>query len=285
MSRVSIVIPSYNNAAFIVETIESLLAQTYDDLSIVVVDDRSQDDTVSIVQSIHDPRLRVIENEKNLGAAGNWNNALSYIDSDAEYFKLVCGDDLLHATCIERQVAALDEHPSAVVACSARRIVDANGKTLFAKRGLAGLRGLVPAQSALRTIVQSGTNPLGEPAGSLFRTSVLQHVSGYDPNHSYMIDIDFVARALAHGDLVATPEALASFRVHALSWSNRIGRRQAREAGDFFEQLHRDHPKAVRRQDVVRGKAIAIASGIARQFVYVCMRLRDSMISRTTSTL
>ena len=77
---VSVCIPAYNNADTILETIQSVLTQTYQNLESIVVDDRSTDDTYQVVKTFAkqagDDRLHLYQNEKNLGMAGNWNHCM-----------------------------------------------------------------------------------------------------------------------------------------------------------------------------------------------------------------
>jgi Glycosyltransferases involved in cell wall biogenesis len=73
---VSVCVPAYNNSRTIDAVIRSVLGQTLGDFELVVVDDRSSDGTAAIVRSHSDPRIRLVENERNLGHEGNWNKAL-----------------------------------------------------------------------------------------------------------------------------------------------------------------------------------------------------------------
>ena len=123
---VSICIPAYNNAAYIKDTIDSILSQTYKNLELVIVDDKSKDDTVAVIKSIPDERIRLYENEKNLGMSGNWNHCLELCKG--EYIKLICADDMLAPDAIEKEARALTEHPDVVMAESDTRLVDLNGK-------------------------------------------------------------------------------------------------------------------------------------------------------------
>src|SRR2546423_6885320 len=97
---VSVCIPSYNNEEFIAHTVKTVLDQTFSDFELVVVDDCSTDRSVSIVKGFSDPKIRLFQNSRNLGLGQNWNRALSR--ARGKYVKLLCGDDLLHATCLER---------------------------------------------------------------------------------------------------------------------------------------------------------------------------------------
>ena len=69
---VSVCVPCYNGAEFLERTLESVLAQTFTDYELVVADNKSTDGTVDIVKSFSDPRIRLIQNERNLGMALNW---------------------------------------------------------------------------------------------------------------------------------------------------------------------------------------------------------------------
>jgi glycosyltransferase involved in cell wall biosynthesis len=94
-ARVSVVIPAYNNADYIRETIESVLAQTYQDIELIISDHTSRDDTWDIIEEFaSDPRVTLMKTAAGGGAVRNW-NAVSKAAS-GEFIKLVCGDDLLH---------------------------------------------------------------------------------------------------------------------------------------------------------------------------------------------
>ena len=92
---VSVCIPAYNNADTILETIQSVLTQTYQNLELIVVDDRSTDDTYQVVKTFAkqagDDRLHLYQNEKNLGMAGNWNHCMELCKGD--FIKLLCADE------------------------------------------------------------------------------------------------------------------------------------------------------------------------------------------------
>ncbi|MCH8899611.1 MAG: glycosyltransferase family 2 protein, partial [Acidobacteria bacterium] len=96
--RVSVSVPMYNGADHISECIESVLAQTYADFELVLVDDASGDGTVEVARSFDDARIRIIENSERLGAAGNWNAALHH--SRGTYVKVLSHDDVIYPTCL-----------------------------------------------------------------------------------------------------------------------------------------------------------------------------------------
>ena len=67
-SKVSIIVPMYNAASFLKETLDSILNQTFTNFELILIDDCSKDNTLEIANSFSDPRIYIVKNEKNLGA-------------------------------------------------------------------------------------------------------------------------------------------------------------------------------------------------------------------------
>jgi glycosyltransferase involved in cell wall biosynthesis len=270
---VSVVIPSYQNASTIGATVRSVLGQSLEDLELVVADHSSTDGTLdALAELAGDPRLRVVTTPAGGGAATNWNRATR--EGRAPYLKLVCADDLLHPTCLERQVAALEAHPSAGLAAARRTLIDARGDQLLAARGLGGMSGLVPGPLAIRTVARAGTNLLGEPACVLFRAEALARAGEWDDALPYFIDVDLYLRALRHCDLVAMPEVLASFRVSAQQWSARLVGQQASQARSFHTRLRETAPELVSARDARLGAARGSVAALQRRVAYALWRRR-----------
>lgn len=105
---VSIIMPSYNTGAFIKETIESVLAQTYTYWELIVVDDCSVDNTDEIVrQFFEDDRIRYIKNGMNSGAAGTRNRALR--EAKGRWIAFLDSDDLWYPEKLEKQIAFMQD--------------------------------------------------------------------------------------------------------------------------------------------------------------------------------
>lgn len=117
---VAIVVPAYNRADVIKETIDSILAQTFTDFEAVFVDDGSTDDTVSIIEQYQakDSRIRLVRNKKNLGAPRSRNKGLAL--TTARYVNFVDSDDVLHPEKLAKQVVLLDEGYDLVVSQALR---------------------------------------------------------------------------------------------------------------------------------------------------------------------
>jgi len=264
---VSVCIPAYNAGRFIGETIESVLAQSYRDFELIVVDDASTDHTVGIVRRYTDPRLRLLRNERNLGLAGNWNRAVA--EARGRYVKLLCQDDLLRPDCLAAQVAVLDDPANldVSVVCSRRDIIDEAGRTLIRGRGIrAG--GRVPAGEALRRAVRSGTNAIGEPVAVLFRAAAFARTGGFDKTRRYMIDLDLWVRLLGHGDLFVVPRTLGAFRISRGALSTTVAKSQARETRELLRHIRQQAPDRISTMDLWVGETKAMALALARRILY-----------------
>ena len=271
--RVSIVIPTYNSADYVDHMMESVLAQTYDDLEIVISDHSSTDGTWDALQKYADlPTVTLLQTESGGGAKRNWQRVTDA--AHGELIKLVCADDLIYPTCVAEQVAALDANPSAVLAACARDIVDADGRVVVRGRGLGGLQGLTNGGRAVRRAVRLGTNIFGEPACVLIRRQSLIDVGGWDDTHPYLIDQATYANVLLRGDFVAVPKVLAAFRVNAGQWSVRLSGVQARQAAGLHEKLHESNPSVVSRSDVWIGDLRATMTALLRRSAYAYLRRR-----------
>lgn len=105
---VSIIMPSYNTGTLIGESIESVLAQTYQNWELIVVDDCSTDNSVVVIESYRDPRIQCFCNEKNSGAAYSRNRAIG--EATGKYIAFLDSDDLWLPDKLEKQILFMEEN-------------------------------------------------------------------------------------------------------------------------------------------------------------------------------
>lgn len=122
--RATIVVPSFNHARWVVETVESALAQTERDVEVVVIDDGSTDDSLARLARIADPRLEVVA-QVNAGLSNTLNRGLAR--ARGRWVKFLPSDDALEPQCIARQLAAADAEPGARLVFALPTVVDAEG--------------------------------------------------------------------------------------------------------------------------------------------------------------
>ena len=121
-ARVSIGLPVYNGEQYLADAISSILQQTYTSLELIISDNASTDRTERICRdyAVQDRRIRYYRNERNLGAAANYNQAFAL--STGEYFKWAAHDDICGPEFIEKCVRILEED-SSVVLCYPRTCI------------------------------------------------------------------------------------------------------------------------------------------------------------------
>ena len=119
---ISVGVIAYNSSEYILDLLESVKAQTYQKIELIVSDDRSSDDTVAICKEWiaqnkdRFVRAEVIVPERNTGTAGNYNRAL--FASKGEWMKFIDGDDILFPNCLEDNVEYVTNHPEAKIVFS-----------------------------------------------------------------------------------------------------------------------------------------------------------------------
>lgn len=119
---VSIITPMYKGAAFVGETIESVLNQTYPNWEMIIVDDCSPDGGagINVVKSYNDPRIKLIESKVNKGSSGARNIALK--EARGQYIAFLDSDDIWHPDFIEAQLSFMKMQNAVLVFSSYRRI-------------------------------------------------------------------------------------------------------------------------------------------------------------------
>lgn len=234
----SVCIPVYNTERFILDAVASVLAQSYQDFELVIVDNASTDGTAALLARLDDPRIRVFYNDNNIGAQANFNRSVSL--ARGEYLKVLCADDVLYPECLQKQVAILEADRGgeiAIVGC-ARDIIDEHGKR-WLRRRFPGGEGRWPGAAAIQKTVRSGTNIFGEPAAILVRRAVVTAAGAFDARFGFCLDLDLWCRLLQHGDLYMLDDALCGFRISTQSWSAALANRQQREFSEFVVDLGR----------------------------------------------
>jgi glycosyltransferase involved in cell wall biosynthesis len=263
---ISICIPAYNSEHFIGSTLESVLHQTYSNFEVIVTDDHSTDRTISVVKKFGDRRIRLVENQANLGIAGNWNKALSL--ATGKYVKVMGADDLLYPDCLHYQIEALEEpaNAGAVLAICNSDVINANGQIVLQRRSRfpSGLNG---GKELIRNCVRWGANMIGEPVVGLFKRDVLSKSGMFDPANPYMIDLAFWADLLKHGDAFMEPRRLAAFRISPNSVSAKLGLKQAAYDRSFFRKMRADPFYRATLLDLARGYIFALMRCILRNFL------------------
>jgi glycosyltransferase involved in cell wall biosynthesis len=201
---VSVITPAYNAGMYLAETIRSVLAQTFGDFEMIIVDDGSSDDTAEVASRFAetDPRILVIA-QPNAGVSRARNTALAA--SRAPLMALLDSDDVWFPTYLEQQLQILREVPTAAV-------VSSNAINLGGPSDGTPLRPVPPGlhRISLQTLIEVEDSVC---IMSVFRREVLHGVGGFDPTVDCSEDYDFWLRTAAAGfEILFNGTPLAFYR-------------------------------------------------------------------------
>ena len=129
---VSILIPYYNDERFLRQAIESVLAQTFADFELVLVNHASTDGSRAIARSFDDPRIVHVDMPVNHGAGGGLVMAEFLKVARGEYVKFFCADDIMRSDCLAKLVGYMNSHSGLALAFGDLEYVDVSGKDLGA---------------------------------------------------------------------------------------------------------------------------------------------------------
>ena len=200
--EVSVIIPTYNSARFLTDAIDSVLAQTFKDFEVIVIDDGSTDETESLILK-YGSALRYIRQE-NRGVALTRNHGID--ESRGKYVAFLDADDVWLPHKLERQLAALRGKDNFRACYSAFSVADDNLRPIAVNRS--DRRG-----SALEDLLLRG-NVVATPSTVLCERSLLEVAGGFDPAMSQCADWDMWVRLAAFTEFLYLDEVLVKYRRH-----------------------------------------------------------------------
>ncbi|MDO8891124.1 MAG: glycosyltransferase [Sulfurimicrobium sp.] len=212
--RVSVVIPAYNSARFLRETIESVRQQTTPVHEIIVVDDGSTDETGQVIQSLGEGIVYVRQANAGVSAARNRGIA----EARGEIIAFLDADDLWLPQKVENQVRVFLGNPDVALVATDRADIDEHGglllDSLFKYRGFYGFLyelGNGPIPHALSRLVQVNFIPT---SSVMVRKSALNQAGDFNTSIRYGEDLDLWARIASQHAIACIPEVLTHYRRH-----------------------------------------------------------------------
>ena len=201
---VSIVIPSYNHARYLAAAIDSVLAQDYPKVELIVIDDGSTDGSPSVLERYRG-RFHW-EVQSNRGQAATMNRGWRM--SRGSVLAYLSADDFLAPNAVSRSVATLERHPDAVLTYCDFNLVDPAGAVVRRVRA--------PEFRYEDMVAELVCHP---GPGAFFRRAAFEKSGEWRPQYRQYGDYDFWLHLALQGPFVRIPEVLASFRVHPGSQS------------------------------------------------------------------
>jgi hypothetical protein len=204
--------PVYNAARYVGAAVRSVLAQTFADFELLVIDDGSADASAEVVQSFSDPRIRFVRNERNLGLTPTLNRGLSL--ARGAIVARQDADDVSEPDRLARQVAHLDAHPDTALVGTWYRKIDEGGRITADRR--------LPVRDAELRWAMLSYCPFVHSAAT-FRRDAVMTLGGYDERFVYAQDFDLWSRVVRRYHVANVPEMLVRYRVLPTSLTATIG--------------------------------------------------------------
>lgn len=200
LTLLSVLMTSYNREEYIGEAIESVLASTYKNFELIIIDDRSKDKTVAIAKSYadNDSRIHVYVNEMNLGDYKNRNKAASY--AKGEFIMYVDSDDKILIDGFERCISAMQQFPQAGFGMQ----YNGDNKKPF----------LLSSKLAIHQHFFKSPCLMIGPGGTILRRTFFENIGRYPETYGPANDMYFNLKAAAAGPLLMLPFVFNYYRIH-----------------------------------------------------------------------
>ena len=205
MTVVSVVIPCFNHARFLADALESVRAQTWPQVEVIVVDDGSTDESASVASAYAEVRL-LRQRNRGLSAARN----AGWQASRGDIIIFLDADDALHPGAAAAAVAQFASHPEAMMTFGRLELMDAAGRTIPASLPIVTERFY---EELLRR------NYIRTPAMAALRRRVMELVGGFDLSCSPSADYDLYLRVAHSHPVVAHGALVARYRQHTTNMS------------------------------------------------------------------
>jgi glycosyltransferase involved in cell wall biosynthesis len=198
---VSILMTAYNRENYISSAIESVLASTYNNFELIIVDDCSADSTVEIANSYaaKDSRITIISNDQNLGDYPNRNKAASY--ARGKYLKYLDSDDMIMPWSIEIMVYCMEHFPNAALGISSNKTEN----MIYPK--------LISPVQAYRSYYYANRILSVGPTGTIIRRDVFSQIGGFS-GENYIGDIELWLLISQKYSVLYLPPGLIYWREH-----------------------------------------------------------------------
>lgn len=277
-SLVTVGVPLYNGSQFIKETLERILAQDYNNIEVLVSDDCSSDNSIEIVESINDPRIRIIKNDSNVGISENWNRLVKCAKGD--YFILICQDDYILPGAIRAKAEILDKNPDVNIVFSSSYVMNSKGKKLLYRRPYKKSQKLEGSLVQKELFVKR--NFFAEPPNNMMRKSAMNQIGEYDKNLWYTVDWDYYIRILGTGNAYYIDYPYEGFRISisSTSGSNLFGEERILKDEKVFVEKYKNGNYLAITEDMLKKRKKNVENRLKLKIVFMKVGTSLSLIQK-----
>jgi glycosyltransferase involved in cell wall biosynthesis len=238
---VTVAIPTLRRPGYLMETLTTVLEQSYANLQIIVSNDASGDETTEIMRSVNDPRILFLENTGGqIGMIANWNRCVAA--AKGKYFVLVGDDDRVGPQFVEAMVEVFEGRDDVMVGVCPQEVIDAGGKVV--RRLAWPTDKYMPGR---RFVLEryNGKQPYATLVSAFYQTTQLQDIGGF-PAFALGANSDngVVIRLAPRGVVGFAAEALFQYRVYDASWGLKAYRSIAVSVSELLDYISTDEVRA-----------------------------------------
>jgi glycosyltransferase involved in cell wall biosynthesis len=215
MPKVTVLMAVYNGERYLREAIDSILTQTFQDFEFLIINDGSIDCSRQIILSYNDPRIRFVENDRNLGLTGSLNRGLEL--AAGELIARQDGDDISEPDRLREQVAFLNVNPDVALVGTGYTEIDEMGHEIG--------EGLLPCDPTTLRWHLLFYCPFVHSSVMLRKSPVIERVGGYNEAFTYAQDLEFWCRIARTFSVANLNQSLLKYRVHSSSMTETYGRK------------------------------------------------------------
>ena len=200
---ISVIMPVFNSAKFIKESIKSILSQTYTKFELIIINDGSTDNTIKIISRFRDSRIIILSNKQRLGVAKSLNIGLKVVRGT--FIARMDADDISLPHRFEKQVTFLLQNPQVGVVGTNVELINESGKKIRHRK----VNIYLDVERAL-----TYCNPIFH-SSVLFQRNLIKRYGIYDENLNGAEDYDLWLRFSRHAKIINLPKTLLYYRAHA----------------------------------------------------------------------
>jgi len=204
--KVGILIPTFNRLAYLKDALRSALEQTHRVLSVVVIDNGSEDATSEHMWEVSDPRVSYVRNDSNLGLIGSINKGIRLMPEEAAWCTVLSDDDMLDSRYVEKSLEEAERFGARAIVDSRRVFIDSEGKKT---RNAAP----APAEESAFDYLRNRMKGLRETylTGVLFNRCAFEEIGGYPEFATGMASDDAFIFALSLKDRLVSAKSMPGF--------------------------------------------------------------------------
>lgn len=232
---VSICIPTYNAEKTVVQTVQSILNQTYQNLEIIIVDNASTDNTLNLLQKFKDPRIKIYRNTTNIGAEKNFSKCVEL--AKGKYIAIFHADDLYMPDMVEKQIRAFQDNPTIGAVFTMANLINTCGEIIGGGKLPVKLRGkgIYYFPEMFLSLLENASffvTPSAMVESELYKKLVPFNVEKFGTS----ADLDMWLRILEEQPITILDEKLMSYRISYTQGTYQLGYVRTEQA-DFFKVI------------------------------------------------